>query len=345
VILDLKKFIKKERPYWDELEKIIVDRNNKIRFSADRLKRFSYLYERASGDLVKMSTFSGESELRTYLESLVARAYSEIHSSGSRKLKFRPFYWLWVVYPSMFRRNINSFILCLAVFMTGALFGGIAVLTDSAAKDAMIPRQFGHLYQTPGQRVEAEENNHRQTSSRKLKAGAAPAFAAQLMVNNIKVSILALALGMTFGIGTVVVMFYNGIILGAVVTEFVAAGFGIFVTGWLLPHGAFEIPAVLIAGQAGFVLAGCMLKPAGARREAFRAKGADLITLIGGVAVMLVWAGIVEAFFSQYHEPDVPYGVKISFGVVQLLILIVWLSLGGRLWNKISGQEGSHERA
>jgi hypothetical protein len=56
----------------------------------------------------------------------------------------------------------------------------------------------------------------------------------------------------------------------------------------------------------------------------------DLLTLIGGVALLLIWAGIIEAFLSQRHEPEIPYAVKIAFGVVELLILCVFLSRAGR---------------
>lgn len=55
----------------------------------------------------------------------------------------------------------------------------------------------------------------------------------------------------------------------------------------------------------------------------------DLATLMGGVGVMLVWAGLVEALFSQYHEPVLPYPVKISFGVAELVLLALLLSRGG----------------
>ena len=341
MILNLKRFIEQEQAYWDELESILHDRKQGIKFNAQRLKRFSYLYERASGDLVKLSAFSGEKELRIYLESLVARSYSEIHSVNNRKLSFRPFYWLYAVFPGTFRRNFNAFLLTLIVFMAGAMLGGIVIMTESSAKEAIFPMQFRHLHQSPDKRVESEEQDSNARSS--TVQGTAPAFAAHLMVNNIKVSILALALGMTFGIGTVLVMFYNGVILGAVVTDFILAGHTSFVAGWLLPHGSFEIPAVLIAGQAGFILAGCLLKPSGHRREALREKGADLMTLVGGVALMLIWAGIVEAFLSQYHEPYISYGLKISFGIVQLLVLFAWLALGGCSFRRNKREFNNHE--
>ena len=56
---------------------------------------------------------------------------------------------------------------------------------------------------------------------------------------------------------------------------------------------------------------------------------ADLVTLIIGVALMLVWAGIIEAFFSQYHEPVLPYEIKIGFGVLELILLTLFLGKSG----------------
>jgi uncharacterized membrane protein SpoIIM required for sporulation len=118
------------------------------------------------------------------------------------------------------------------------------------------------------------------------------------------VAILTLALGLTWGIGTLIMLFYNGIILGAVAVDYVMAGQTSFLLGWLLPHGAVEIPAILLAGQAGILLAGALIgwgKPISLRMR-LRKISNDLVTLISGVALMLVWAGIIEAFFSQYHE-------------------------------------------
>ena len=61
-----------------------------------------------------------------------------------------------------------------------------------------------------------------------------------------------------------------------------------------------------------------------------RRVAADVVTLISGVALMLVWAGIVEAFLSQYHEPILPYLLKIAFGTVELTALFLFLAMAGR---------------
>src|SRR5262245_32165144 len=99
-----------------------------------------------------------------------------------------------------------------------------------------------------------------------------------------------------------------------------------------MPHGVIEIPAVLLAGQAGFLLAFALIGwgkrvPIGTRlREASR----DAVTLTFGFALLLVWAGFVESFLSQYHEPVVPYSAKIAFGAIELVLLFVYLARSGR---------------
>src|SRR6202035_3733418 len=129
-----------------------------------------------------------------------------------------------------------------------------------------------------------------------------------------------------------VILFYNGVILGAVVIDFILGGQAVFLMGWLLPHGVIEIPAILVGGQTGLVIAYALIGWGSrvSRRERLRAISKDVVTLAGGAAVMLVWAGIVEAFLSQYHEPVIPYSLKISFGVIELILLTLFWTRAGK---------------
>jgi uncharacterized membrane protein SpoIIM required for sporulation len=139
---------------------------------------------------------------------------------------------------------------------------------------------------------------------------------------------LAAALGVTFGIGTALLLFENGVLLGAVAVRYTQQGFGLFMSAWLLPHGVFEIPSILIAGQAGFYLARVLLR----RREDRNVRHSmhEWLVLIAGTAMMLVWAGMMEAFFSQHHAPVLPYGFKVAVGGAELALLTVYLLLIGR---------------
>jgi uncharacterized membrane protein SpoIIM required for sporulation len=324
MIIDLKNFIAEEQNYWSELAAILdkLESKPECRLDLEGLSRFHYLYQRVSADLARIMTFSAEPQIRRYLESLVSRAYSEIHETREkgRRPHFRT--WFFQTFPATFRRHFRTFLVVFAITLAGASFGAFAVTADQDARDTLLV--FPHLKQTPAERVEKEE-----AATENQLAGRHASFSSFLITHNIKVSIFALALGMTFGLGTVILLFYNGVLLGAVAADYIAGGQSVFLLGWLLPHGAVEIPAFLLAGQAGLVLAGALIgwgRPLSLGQR-LRAVSNDLVTLISGIAVMLVWAGIIEAFFSQFHEPVIPYSLKIAFGMVELLLLIVYLSL------------------
>lgn len=330
MILDLDRFLAAERPFWRELEQLLgsLERASAGEREAPaarlgRLRRIHYLYQRASADLAKVQTFAAAPELRQYLENLVARAYGEIHEVRAAE-PWNPWRFFTGTFPRAVRRQARAGALALGVTIAGAVFGGAAIYLDPDAKSGLIP--FAHLAGNPAERVAEEERAiDDRLSDRKAS------FSSELMTHNIRVSMLALALGMSWGFGTVVLLFTNGVLLGAVAADYIMAGHSRFLLGWLLPHGAIEIPAIVIAGQAGLVLAGALLGWADRTplRQRLRAVGPDLVALIGGVAMMLVWAGLVEAFLSQYHEPVLPYAVKIAFGLVELGVLAALLARGG----------------
>lgn len=324
MILDIERFIREERPYWDELDTQL----QKERPIADLVaaRRLYYLYRRAASDLARLQNFATEGEVRSYLEQLVARAYAEVHGGRKRAYRLRPLHWLRVTLPDAFRRHVRAFQLALGITLIGAIFGAGAVLLDPDAKGILMP--FAHLLGDPSDRVAMEES----VSAADGMPRSHSSFAAMLMTNNIRVSIMALALGVIWGLGTAVLLFYNGVILGAVVLDYIWAGESVFLAGWLLPHGSVEIPAILLAGQAGFMLGGSMIGRGTAQtlQERMRAITPDIVTLIAGISLLLVWAGIIESFFSQYHAPVFPYSLKIAFGTVQLVLLFAYLSLSGR---------------
>src|SRR5438445_6937270 len=88
-----------------------------------------------------------------------------------------------------------------------------------------------------------------------LGSGMLAGFSSFLFRHNVSVTLVAFALGITFGIGTAWLMFENGVLMGALGAVFLEAGqLRAFLTG-ILPHGVLEIPACLLGGAGGFLLA------------------------------------------------------------------------------------------
>ena len=326
MIIDLQKFIANERPIWVELEKMLdrIEMDPNSQLSLDRVQRFHELYERTAADLAKLTTYSSEPETRRFLENLVSRAYGEIHETRDKRSRLSLLTWFFQTWPQTFRRHIRAFYLSLAITIVGCAFGGLAIAFDPDSKPVIMP--FPHLQGDPAKRVAEEES-----ATRDRLEGYKTTFSAQLMTHNTKVSIFTLALGMTWGVGTIISLFYNGVILGAVAVDYIRAGQTKFLLGWLMPHGVIEIPAILIAGQAGLMLAFALIGRG--KRNTMRARlreiSGDIATLIFGFTLMLIWAGFIESFLSQYHEPVIPYSAKIAFGCVELVLLTVFLSKSG----------------
>jgi uncharacterized membrane protein SpoIIM required for sporulation len=341
VIIDLPRFVATEKVYWDELQKLLqeIETEPGLRLPLAGIQRLHYLYERCSADLARLNTFSTEPRLQAYLESLVSRAYSEIHETRA-PLRIR---WksLILAFPRAFRRHPGAFRLSLGITLLGCAFGWFVMRQDPQSKAVLMP--FSHLMVPPAERVAKEEN----ATTDRLK-GAKATFSAELMSNNIRVTIMAMALGITWGAGTLIVLFSNGVSLGAVAADYVGGGQATFLAAWLLPHGSIEIPAIVLGGQAGFILAGALIgwgshrwdrppglsrqagRPVPLRAERFRMVGGDLFAIVAGAAGLLVWAGVVEAFVSQYHRPVIPYGLKIGFGCCELVALAAFLGWAGR---------------
>jgi uncharacterized membrane protein SpoIIM required for sporulation len=327
VILDVERFLHSEQPAWDELSRLVesFSANPEKPASVAELARFHYLYQRAVSSLARLRANAADPALEAPLESLVARAYGEIHQGRARDRRFHFLQWLLGGFPQTVRRHLTALAISIAITIAGAAFGAIALIAIPDAKSALMP--FQHLNEKPRDRVQREERE-----ANKTLEGHKTEFAADLMTHNIQVAVFAMALGMTWGVGTVSLIFYNGVTLGAVACDYVRDGQLTFLLGWLLPHGVIEIPAILVGGQAGLVLATALVgfRSRTARRRRLAEVRGDLASLAGGMGVMLVWAGVMEAFISQYHQPVLPYAVKIAMGLGELGLLVAWLSRGGR---------------
>jgi uncharacterized membrane protein SpoIIM required for sporulation len=327
VILDLQRFQTQARPRWNHLESLLASLEGRPdhRLNPAEAEQLQELYAQAAADLNRVTHGALAPELRQYLERLVARAYAELYyAPPARSEMWQPRRWLriFTAFPEAFRRQFRYFALAVFITILGCALGGLAVRFDPSSVDVLLPADY---LRNPAERVHKEEHGKGQDQrSSQMEA----AFSAELIRHNIRVALLAAALGVTFGIGTALLLFENGVLLGAVAVRYTQQGFGLFMTAWLLPHGVFEIPSILIAGQAGFYLARLLLRKREDRnvRQSMR----EWLVLVAGLAMMLVWAGIMEAFFSQHHEPVLPYGLKIAVGAAELVLLTIYLLVIGR---------------
>jgi uncharacterized membrane protein SpoIIM required for sporulation len=142
----------------------------------------------------------------------------------------------------------------------------------------------------------------------------------------------AFALGALLGVGTLFIMAYNGLSIGAVLALTYRAGFGDELVAFMAGHGVIELSCIFIAGGAGLLFGNAILAPGDLSRfDALRLRGREAVHLIIGCVPLLVVAGTIEGFISPAPiSPAFKYSVAAVTGVA----LYTYLLLGGR------GEEG-----
>jgi uncharacterized membrane protein SpoIIM required for sporulation len=137
--------------------------------------------------------------------------------------------------------------------------------------------------------------------------------------NNISIAFRTFAGGILAGAGSLLILCFNGIFLGAAAAHIVTRGFGSTFFPFIIAHSAFELTAIVLSAQAGMLLGFRLFVTRGlSRRASIRKAGKTAVPLIAGSALLLVLAAVTEAFWSSRHlmPPAVRYGAGIAAWVL-----------------------------
>lgn len=319
-------FIRDRAGRWAELADLVGDAEARglHRMEIGDAQRLVALYRAASGDLMMARAGAATAAVTDQLNALLSRAYVVVYR-GPRLRPREVAEFVVRGFPRLVRQQAAVIMLAAALFACGGLFGAAGVALDPAGAAYLVDEQHRRL--EPRERVRLDEGEAA------AGGGDQARFSAFLFTHNIRVSFLAFVLGATFGIGTAVVLFMNGVMLGSLAVLYHRAGEGLFFWAWILPHGIPELTAVFIAGGAGLLLGRAMIAASpgpGARMAALRATGPGAVRLVLGLMPILVLAGVIEGTISQVHEPALPYPAKLVFGLIVGALLFAWLLRAGR---------------
>jgi uncharacterized membrane protein SpoIIM required for sporulation len=300
------------RAAWDELEALVERAGRRPdRLGARDVRRLGSLYRSAAADLaVARRRFPGDPVVDR-LAALVGRARHLVYDAPATRGSLRTFlatgYWREVA--------ARPRVLALAALL---LFGpGLATALWAAdspeTAQGIVPAAFRSV------------SEPRETTDLGLSVGENTAFSAQIFTNNIRVTLVALAGGVTGGLLTAGVTVYNGIILGGVAGLAVAAGNGRPLAELVVPHGVLELTCIVVAAAAGLRLGAALLEPGRRRRaDALVEEGRRTVMIVLGTAPWLVLAGLVEGFYTPRGE-GLPAALAVGLGLGALYwVLLLW---------------------
>ena len=320
--MNIERFLAERRPVWEELD-VLLDKADGVELSREELHELVGLYRRTCSDLNRARSYTANPEVIGYLNQLTGRAYRFIYRAAHETPIWSTFVKLVTrEIPSAFRMQRAAVLFAAAAFLSGALFGSLAVLVDPANAPRLIPPDF--FTESPRERVEKIERNEERIDD----VEKALLFGASLYTHNIKVTFLAFSAGALTILLGIVILFYNGVILGAVGTMYILDDVTVFFFAWVGPHGALELPAIIFGGAAGLVVGRALLMPGDLSRGAsLRRVLPDVWRMIIGACLVLVFAGLIEGSFSQFSAKTVPYALKIAVAAMLFAGLMAYLFL------------------
>ena len=310
------RWLEKRKPYWARLEELAKrsSRRGLRGLQHAELQELGLLYRQTASDLAIVREDNTSNQLSAYLNSLLGRAHNLIYMGHRPKInELRKFYT--ETYPQVFRETFPQTMLAFGVFLVTALAAFALTMHDPSFAHRMLGAQM----------MDTIEKREMWTHS---IVTVKPLAASAIMTNNLSVSFTTFALGITAGIGTAWMMVVNGLLLGVIGAATWHAGMAEQLWSFVAPHGVLELPAIFIAGGAGFEIARGMLFPGLLpRRESLALAGGRAARLVLGTIPMLIVAGTIEGFLSP---SDIAVPLKFLFAAVMFAALVAYLNLKPR---------------
>lgn len=259
-----------------------MQRSYRGRLAGSDVTEVIRLYLRASSHLAEVQSRYHDPELEDYLNGLVARAGAAIYGTEARSIR-----GFLATFGSRYRAAVRRTLP--SILVVAALLASVTVATDlwvatsaEAQAGAVPPAARDAIERAGGERVIEVPG---------------PQLSTMIFQNNVQVAILAFALGIFLGVGTVWIVVQNAVFIGLLAGAFQAAGHAPVFWSLVLPHGFLELIAICIAGGAGLRMGWSLIDPGDRYRLAALAEEArDAVLVVVGVIPAFGVAALIEGF-------------------------------------------------
>ncbi|HEV3385575.1 MAG TPA: stage II sporulation protein M [Gemmata sp.] len=285
------------------------------------MKRLCRLYRQVAIDLSHARTADEDPSLIQYLNSLAARAHGQVYVS--KPLSLLPLFKFVVSgFAQVMRRNWRVLGVSAAIFILTTFASWLAVVRNPELAYSLFDER---VVEFENIRLEKQQGEYRGNFT--FTVTESPLVAAQIIGNNIKVAIMGFSLGALCCVPGLFLLVYNGRMLGTLSGLVWNGGYFVGFYSLILTHGVLELSAICIATAAGLRLGWALIAPGRvARSDSFRLAAGDAFGLLAGSILMLVVAGIIEAFVTPHFGATTRWSVAIGTG----LLFAFYVALAGR---------------
>ena len=286
--MNLDRFLQERDGSWQELDALIQAAGRRPqKLGAASVRRLGELYRASAADLSLARGQWPSETVTARLEQRVGLARHLVYDAPTRRDSVRAFitrgYW----------RGVRERRLQLAI-AAALLFGSCALSGVWADRD---PGAAAGL--APGGAYQSVTQPRPHGADLRLPAGERTALAGEIFTNNIRVTLFAFAAGLAAGVGTALLLIWNGVLLGIVGGLAVGSGNGRVFFELVTAHGLLELSCIVVAGAAGLQMGWALIEPGSrTRAAALGAEAREAIAIVLGTAPWLVLAGLIEGFLT-----------------------------------------------
>ena len=308
--MTLSSFVRDRQAGWTELDQLVrQSKGRPERLGPDGVLRLGALYRGAVADLALARRAFPDDPASRSLEGLVGRARVVLYASEPRRGSARAY--LITGYWQAVRDRRAVILLAWGLLIVSTALVSAWAMHDPAAASGLVPGSLG-----------GGGPPHKAIG---LGAEQSAALSVTIFLNNIKVTFLAFAAGIVMGIGPVLLLLYNGAVLGAVAGIAAQGGHTADVIELVAPHGVLELSCIAVCAAAGMRMGWKLVEPGTrSRRAALTAEAPRAVLVVVATAPWLIVAGLIEGFVTPHHLPLV-LALGIGFGVAGVYWALVLL--------------------
>jgi uncharacterized membrane protein SpoIIM required for sporulation/uncharacterized RDD family membrane protein YckC len=310
------RFVALRQDRWESFRARVtaVERRGLTELGGDELLRFAGEYRAVAADLARAVTYGVDPRTTAHLEGIVATGHNALY--GMKQQERAPTRRLLLSQlPATVVRRGGYVAAATLFFLVPGMVGYALVRERPEVAREILPAVM--LARAAAGQGQLEDG----TGYAEAPSPFLPLVASSIIANNVQVAILAFATGVTAGIGTVLLLGFNGVFFGAVLGHFANTGLAGWILTFVAGHGVLELSAIFIAGGAGLLIGRAVLAPGDlARRDALVLHGRDAITMFGAAACLLVFAGVIEGLLSA---SDAAPAWKLGVSAASALLLIL----------------------
>ncbi|WP_118951933.1 stage II sporulation protein M [Taibaiella helva] len=294
-------FIKQNKERWDSYQQETEDPD-------ELAKRFTYLVD----DLGYAKTHYPFSKTVKYINSIAAGIYLSIYKNKKEKSN-RLFLFFGTELPLILYRNRKVLLFAFLFFMAFVAMGAFSSWQDPTFIRSILGDSYVNM---------TEENIAKGDPFGVYKSQNELIMFLTIAWNNIKVVLMSFTLGIFCSLGTLYVLFSNGLMLGSFEQMFFAHNLGFRSILVVFVHGTLEISAIILGGGAGMVMGNSILFPRTySRIVSFKRGARDGIKIMVSLIPILCVAAFFEGYVTRHTGMPVALSLLI---LLASLAFIVW---------------------